>query len=121
MPQILIIDDDDLFRTLLVDMLSFEGYQTLEAKDGNIGVELFKQKKPDLVITDILMPEKEGMQTIREIRKESAEANIIALSGATTRQDGVSYLQLAQDLGAKRAFAKPFKTEEFLGAIADLT
>ena len=120
MPQILIIDDDDLFRTLLVDMLTFEGYQTIEAKDGNMGVDLFKKEHPDLVITDILMPEKEGMQTIREIKKESSDAHIIALSGATTRPDGISYLQLATDLGANRAFAKPFKTAEFLGAVAEL-
>ena len=120
MPKVLIIDDDDMFRNMLVEMLSLEGYDISEASDGNTGLSVFTENTPDLVITDILMPEKEGMQTIREIRQIAPNVKIIALSGGGTHPTGLDYLQMALDLGADRSFPKPFKTSEFIEAIAQM-
>jgi YesN/AraC family two-component response regulator len=120
MAKILIIDDDNLFRGMLVDLLAHKGHEILEASDGQTGFDLFLKTKPNLVITDILMPEKEGMQTIREIRKESPDTKIIALSGGGTHPDGLGYLQMALELGADHSFPKPFKTKEFLQTVDDL-
>lgn len=101
-------------------MLSAEGYNISEASDGNTGLRVFQENSPDLVITDILMPEKEGMQTIREIRQAAPNVKIIALSGGGTHPTGLNYLQMAQDLGADLSFPKPFRTSEFLQAVADM-
>jgi len=121
MAKILIIDDDNLFRGMLLDLLANKGHEVLEASDGQIGFELFKKMKPSLVITDILMPEKEGMQTIREMRKETPNIKIIALSGGGTHPDGLGYLEMALELGANHSFPKPFKTKEFLQTVEELT
>lgn len=120
MTKILIIDDDAMFRAMLNDMLSAKGYQIFEANDGSTGLKLYQENSPDLIITDILMPEQEGLQTIREIRKKSPEVKIIALTGGGTHPDGLSYLQMAQDLGANESFPKPFRTSEFIEAIDNL-
>lgn len=109
-----------MFREFLDDLLSSEGHQIHQAMDGNTGIELFRQTPLDLIITDILMPEKEGIQTIREIRRESTSIKIIALSGGGAHPTGLSYLQMALDLGANLSFAKPFRTSEFVQAVAQL-
>lgn len=121
MAKILIIDDDTLFRGMLLDLLANKGHEILEADDGSTGFELFKKTNPNLVITDILMPEKEGMQTIREMRKMSPEIKIIALSGGGTHPDGLGYLEMALELGANHSFPKPFKTKDFLQKVEELT
>ena len=121
MAKILIIDDYNLFRSMLLDLLAHKGHEILEANDGQTGFDLFQKTKPNLVITDILMPEKEGMQTIREMRKESPDIKIIALSGGGTHPDGLGYLQMALDLGANHSFPKPFKNKEFLQVVDTLT
>lgn len=120
MAKILIIDDDALFRGMLNDMLSSEGHEILEANDGESGSRLFSSDHPDMIVTDILMPEKEGLQTIRDIRKKSPDVKIIALTGGGTHPDGLSYLEMAQDLGADRTFPKPFRTSEFVRVVKEL-
>ncbi len=82
---------------------------------------MFKEVSPDLIVTDILMPEKEGIETIREIRQESSEVKIIALSGGGTHPTGLDYLQMALELGANLSFPQPFKISEFRTAVAELT
>ena len=118
--KILIIDDDDMFRRMLVDMLSQEGHQVSEAAEGTSGLERFRETAYDLIITDILMPGKEGIETIRKIRTSSKEVKIIALSGGGGHPEGLSYLEMARDLGADLSFSKPFRTSEFTRAVRDL-
>jgi DNA-binding response OmpR family regulator len=72
MATILVIDDDFYVREMLKTVLEDSGYDVLEAADGNIGVKLFSENKVDLIITDIIMPEKEGLETIQEVRKNLA-------------------------------------------------
>src|SRR5688572_30578375 len=91
--KILIIDDDDVIRITMQNILKKNGYEVILAQNGNVGLELFKKEKPDIVITDMLMPDKEGLQTISEIRAVKADAKIIAISGGGSTQN-MSFLQL---------------------------
>jgi len=119
MVRILVIDDDEGVRAMLQRMLEREDYEVSVAVDGQDAERWFQQETFDLVITDILMPEKEGIQTIIDLRKQCAHTKIIAISGG-----GVGgpehYLTSAKSFGAHRIFAKPFDCDEMLAAIRDL-
>ncbi len=120
MPKILIIEDDDQIRVLIKKMLENEAnYEVIEAADGNQGIRQFKQNTIDLVITDIIMPDKEGIETIKELRKEAKDAKIIAISGGG-RIGPYDYLDLAKRIGAKRVFEKPFDLKELVEAVKEL-
>lgn len=120
MPKILIIEDDDQIRTLIKKMLENEtDYDVVEAADGNQGIRQFKTHNPDLVITDIIMPDKEGIETIKDLRKEHSEVKIIAISGGG-RIGPYDYLDLAKRLGAQKVFEKPFDLKELLMAVNEL-
>jgi DNA-binding response OmpR family regulator len=114
--EILLIEDDELLRSVLAAVLTQAGYVVAEAGDGKKGLELARSLRPHLVITDLVMPEKEGIETIRELRHGRPEVPIIAMSGAAAAS---SYLALAGKLGARRTLLKPFKAEVLLLAIND--
>lgn len=120
MLRILVIDDDDGVRDMLQCMLERERYEVSVAIDGQDAEKWFQQERFDLVITDILMPEKEGIQTIIDLRKHCPQTKIIAISGG-----GVGgpehYLKSARSFGANRIFAKPFDYDEMLTAIRELS
>lgn len=119
MKRILVIDDDVQFRQMLCQMLERAGYEVIEAADGRKGMKLFRVQPTDLVITDIIMPEQEGIETIRELKRDFANVRIIAISGGG-RIDSKDYLNLAEKFGATRTFGKPLDREEFLAAIEGL-
>lgn len=119
MATILVIDDDQHVRGMLRTVLEDFGYNVLEAPDGNVGVQLFSENRVDLIITDIIMPDKEGLETIREIKKSSPDAKIIAISGGAKVGPG-TYLKLAERLGAQRVFEKPIQISVLLSSIAEL-
>ena len=81
MAGILIIDDDVHIRTILRKTLQSEGYQVVEASNGNEGVRLYREKPVELIITDLIMPEKEGIETIMELGRDFPDVKIIAMSG----------------------------------------
>lgn len=118
MAKILIIDDDNDFREMLQEMLQREHYTVSGAKDGTEGLALYKQEKADLVITDIIMPEKEGLETILEFKKIAPHLKIFAISGGGRSHPG-DYLLTARYFGATRTFTKPFEKSELLGAIEE--
>ena len=120
MARILIIDDDIQFRSMLRQVLEREGYKVVDASDGKRGMRLFRQEQPDLVITDLIMPEKEGIETIIDLRRDFPEVKIIAVSGGG-RIGPENYLHMAKDLGAQYTFAKPFDRKEILRAVRELT
>jgi len=119
MPSILVIDDDDQVRDMLRQMLERAGYQVLDARDGSEGLRLFKAHGADVVITDIVMPEKEGIETIRDLMREDADVKIIAMSGGG-RIGPDAYLEVAQQIGAQRTLVKPVERSEILRCVAEL-
>jgi len=109
---ILIVDDEPSVRAVLREALSSAGYEVLEAADGKEALEIFAQSQPALVVTDLVLPEKEGIEVIRTIRKERPEVGIIAISGAFEGK----MLRSAELLGADEALTKPFSPERLIEA-----
>jgi DNA-binding NtrC family response regulator len=117
--RILIIDDDVVTREILNDLLETEGYLLANASNGKIGLKLHKKKPFDLIITDIIMPEMEGLETIKEIRRISPQVKIIAISGGG-RIDPNDYLSMAGKLGANLTFDKPLDPEKIVNGVREL-
>ncbi len=119
MARILIIDDDDQMRNMIRQILEDTGHEVLVAPDGRVGLDLFRQHPVDLIITDILMPEVDGLEIIQTLRRESPEIKIIAISGGgeTGRLD---YLPEAREFGAQHTFSKPFHHSELLEVVERL-
>jgi two-component system response regulator (stage 0 sporulation protein F) len=114
MASILIIDDEEIIRALLRSVLEAAGYEVTEAANGRIGLELYRQKPRDLVITDILMPELNGLDMLLELTREFLRAKVIAISGAGEEKN---VLDVAKLLGARQTFQKPFSVSKLLGAV----
>ena len=119
MPLILVIDDDDQVRGMLREMLGRAGYEVADAPNGKEGIRLYRQNPADLVITEIIMPEKEGIETIMDLRREFPGVKIIAMSGGGSIGPE-DYLYMARRLGANRTFAKPLERDELLKAVGEL-
>jgi CheY-like chemotaxis protein len=117
MHKILVIDDNIAVRNTIVHMLQAEGYEVVSAEDGRRGLAVFRSAKPDLVVTDIIMPEKEGIETIRDIRDVSPKAKIIAMSGGG-RIGNTDFLTIARALGASEVIAKPLDPDDFLEVVS---
>lgn len=118
-PRILIIDDDALMRLALAKILLSAGYDVEQAGDGDEGLRLQRSQSFDLIITDLIMPDKEGIQIIRELRKEDSAIRIIAMS-AGGRGGATDYLKWARLMGAKQCLSKPIKREELLDAVTSV-
>jgi CheY-like chemotaxis protein len=118
MITILVIDDDANIRYTVEVLLRGDGYDVISACDGNKGLQMFDLAHPNLVITDILMPDRDGIETIREIKKRSPFAKVIAMSGGT-RMTNRSFLDIAHKLGADRILAKPFHASALSEIVAD--
>jgi CheY-like chemotaxis protein len=114
--RILVIDDEPQVRAMLRQMLERGGYEVLEAEEGRAGIKLYQEQAPDLIITDILMPGKEGIETILALRKAHPSVKIIAISGGG-RMGKLDVLPIAKSFGAVRTLAKPFEREELLEAV----
>ncbi len=119
MPTILLIDDEAPLRKMLRILLERNGFQVLEATDGRHGVALYKAHRPDLTITDLIMPEKEGLEVIRELKALDPDIKIIAVSGGGI-VDPVMYLKLAKNFGAQYALSKPISNKDLLSTINTL-
>ena len=118
MARILVIDDEELVRFTLKQALQKAGHEVVEAADGNDGITFIKRSRFDLIITDIIMPEKEGIETIVELRRDDPDLKIIAISGGG-RTGNTDYLELAQKLGAQQVLQKPFARQELLDAVQE--
>ena len=122
MQRILIIDDNQQIQLMLKETLEDEGYEVRVTSNGKEGMHCWHKEPFDLVITDLLMPEKEGLETIMELRRESPTTKIIAISGGlrTNGIDVLDQLGLAKRLGANRIFRKPVSLPDFLKAVEEL-
>lgn len=118
MARILIIDDHYPMRQTIREILEDAGHEVLEAANGLSGIQIQRSQRADLVITDIFMPEKEGMSTIRDLCAEFPEIRTIAMSGGKedlTAPEG--FIELARRFGARGTIAKPFKVDDFLAVV----
>lgn len=119
MRRILIIDDEPYILLMLKKMLERAGYEVDLASNGREGMAVFEQNSADLVITDIIMPDKEGLELILEMKKKRPELKIIAMSGGG-RISPESYLECARHFGAEKVFQKPFRQKEIISAVKEL-
>jgi two-component system cell cycle response regulator CpdR len=119
MSKVLIIDDEPYILLMLKKMLEKAGYEVDLASNGKEGMDLFAKASADLVITDIIMPDKEGLEIIMEMKKQRPNLKIIAISGGG-RISPESYLECAAHFGASRVFQKPFKQKELVSAVNEL-
>jgi CheY-like chemotaxis protein len=118
MQRVLVIDDDEQVRALLYEILDRAGFAVIEATNGAEGLKLYRSQPADLVITDLIMPEMEGVETILELRREFPDARVVAISGGGRNGAG-DYLPIAAQLGARRTVAKPFSRHDILDAVRD--
>ncbi len=114
MASILLVDDDDSLRAFLRHILEEHGHQIREATNGQVGLTLYRERPADLVITDILMPERDGMDVTLALTREFLDARVIAMTGATGNQN---FLNVAKLFGARRVLEKPFSPAELLYAV----
>jgi len=114
MATILIIDDEEIIRVLLRSTLEEAGYEVTEAANGLQGLELYRQRPTDLVITDIVMPEMNGLDMLLALTREFLDAKVIAITGAGEEKN---VLDVAKLLGARQTFQKPFSLPHLLGAV----
>jgi YesN/AraC family two-component response regulator len=119
MARILIIDDSIVIRKMLKQFLEKASYEVLDAPDGKAGLKLHHVKPADLVITDIVMPEKDGLEIIMEFRRDFPAVKIIAVSGGG-QVDANEYLHTARLLGAQKTLSKPFELQDLLRAVKEL-
>jgi CheY-like chemotaxis protein len=117
--SILVVDDEGLIRTLLRIILEAEGYEVRLAKDGDEALMSYKERPADLVLTDILMPGRSGLEVVTELRREYPAVKIIAMSGGGAERQ-MSFLAEAEMLGADSGIAKPFDNERLLQIVASL-
>jgi len=119
MATILLVDDDGQVRQMLKITLEREGYEVVEASDGTEAVDLYDPDQIDLVITDIVMPEKEGIETIMELKAVNPGVKIIAISGGG-RINPEDYLTWARRFGVANTFTKPVARKELLACLEDV-
>jgi len=113
MARILLVEDDERVRLMLKDLLESEGYEIQEASNGKEALKSFASSLPDLVLTDLVMPDTEGIEMIIKMRKSNRNVKIVAMSG------GVDYLNLAKQLGALRTLTKPFSNQAVLDVVKE--
>ena len=113
--KIMIIDDDALLRRTMGRMLIAEGHEVVTAADGTSGLTIFQREKPDIVVTDIVMPQPEGLEIILALRREDTPVKIIAISG-----QGGDMLETARMIGADDVIEKPFRAHELVSRIRAL-
>ncbi len=118
MARILLIEDYDSVRTVLREALELAGHTVIEARNGAEGLDLFPQAGADLVITDIVMPDKDGLDVVTALREQVPPVNIIAISGA--RDSAEDYLDLAHRMAAMKVLLKPFSIAALIAAVDEL-
>ena len=117
--RILVIDDDPLIRAALRGILEPVGYSVQEAANGREGIDLYRESQADLVITNIVMPEMDGLEVIRELHGVRPGLPLIAISGYDPKDES-GYLSLAEEYGALKSFSKPFDRDEVLEAVKEM-
>jgi len=115
--HILIIEDDDPYRIMLGSALEAEGYRVTLAENGKVGIKAFQVDPADIVVTDVIMPEQEGIETIMDLKRSHPDLKIIAMSGGAPHSG--TYLKICAQLGAEATLAKPFTLDTLNRVIQD--
>jgi DNA-binding response OmpR family regulator len=118
-PRVLVVDDSADIRGMLQAQLEMEGFEVATAPDGARALALLGRERTDLIITDLFMPDKDGIETILEIREKYPAVQIVAMSGWDSRQ-GSDYLKVAREIGAVRTVKKPFELTDIVKIVRDL-
>lgn len=113
--RVLVVDDDPGVRDVIRSMLESSGYSVLLAANGKEAMRLLRTERADLILTDLVMPEQEGIETIKTLRREYPEIKVIAMSGAF----GGDYLRIAAYLGAHATLAKPIQMDKLLKLVSE--
>ena len=111
--KVLVIDDEEVVLSFVSRVLRSAGYETLEASNGEEGLQMFQEQCPALVITDLVMPEMEGLETIVQMRRQAPDARVIAMTGAMPSR----FLGYAEEFGAVQTLKKPFTRTDVLSAV----
>ncbi|MCX5767095.1 MAG: response regulator [Gemmatimonadetes bacterium] len=119
MAKILLVDDEFAVRELLAEVLELDAHLVTQADDGASAIAAVERELFDLVVTDLVMPDKEGIETIMEIRQRWPALKIIAMSGGG-RGDAADYLDMAASLGAAATLQKPFSSQLLLDTVAQV-
>lgn len=119
MAKILLVDDDDLVRYALGKLLRKAGHEVVEANDGKQALAIMQANRPNLLITDVIMPEQDGLGILREVRGFKGDMPVIVMSGGG-RLVGTDFLALAKSMGASGILAKPFEDEALLALVEKL-
>ena len=117
--RILVVDDNADLRTTIQALLQADGFDVAVASNGQAAIALHQARPADVVITDLFMPDKDGIETIVELRKLSPQVKIVAISGWTSAQ-GSDYLQVAREIGAAATLQKPFDPQELSRVVRQL-
>lgn len=118
--HVLIVDDHDAMRVMLSRALAEFGHTTFDAEDGGVALKVVAKHPIDLVVTDLVMPEKEGIETIMAIRKQYPHIRILAMSGGHQNRNAMPYLELAARLGAHGTLQKPFNISDLIAKIDEI-
>ena len=110
---VLVVDDDVMVLQAVVILLEDHGFNVLAAVDGDQGLREYRTHRPDVILTDIIMPQKEGISLIRDLRREFPEAKIVAMSGGG-RVGNSDYITIAKALGADTGLNKPFDEDQLI-------
>jgi len=119
MARVLVIDDEEQVRTLIREVLEGAGHEVMEARNGREAIKLYEAHPTDVVITDLVMPEQDGIETIRELRRRVPAVKIIAVSGAQQKLN-LDLLYVAEKLGALRTMEKPFDIRKLVALVEEL-
>ena len=120
MARILVVEDNEDLRLIIKDILEDAGHDISQACDGAEVEEILSIQPVDLVLTDIIMPEQEGIQTIIRLRKQFPDLKIIGMSGGGSLGNAEYYLEMAQEFGANAALQKPFSKTQLIETIQEL-
>ena len=119
MPRIVLVDDDDLSRATIHQMLERAGYEVQSFANGREAMAAYLSNPADLVVTDLIMPDTDGLELIQELRRQRPGARILAISGGG-RVNANEYLTVAQKFGAAGILTKPFSNQELREAVASV-
>ncbi len=120
MAKILVVDDEKQIRDILMQMLQRAGHDVNVAEDGVIALEMYRKSPADLIITDLIMANKNGLELIQEISREYGQVPVIAISGGVPTSPSGYYLSVAKLMGASKVLDKPFSKDQLLEAVDEV-